>query len=114
MLQRQHWTFHVSQSNDALAFSVPSSIVVISERMLGLLHTDDQLAFILAHEIGHLIARHAGESMTRCAPATWRDVAMKVAQTEDERLDAVGGPVGCGCSSTDVQSAQTALRCCLR
>lgn len=85
MLQRQNWTFHVSQNNDALAFSVPSGIVIVSEQMLGLLRTDDQLAFILAHEIGHLIARHGGESITRCAPTEmWKDAAMYMLKlTED-------------------------------
>lgn len=67
-VQREDWHFEVLQQHSSLAFSVPTGHVFITERMLGLLANDDQIAFILAHELAHLISRHGGESIARCAP----------------------------------------------
>lgn len=70
VMQRSAWHFEVLQEHDDLAFSVPSGNIFITQRMLDLLANEDQVAFILAHELAHQISRHAGESIARCAFCT--------------------------------------------
>lgn len=67
-MQTQEWTFDVLQEHDSLAFSVPANSIFVTQRLLGLLANDDQLAFILAHELAHQICRHGGEAISWCAP----------------------------------------------
>jgi len=40
------------------AFSLPGGYVYIFEDLLDLLESDDELAFVIAHEIGHIVSRH--------------------------------------------------------
>jgi Zn-dependent protease with chaperone function len=51
---------------DVEAFSVPPGVIVLSEGLLRLCMTDDMLAFVLGHELCHLISRHHAENMSRC------------------------------------------------
>ncbi|QXE90993.1 M48 family metallopeptidase [Geomonas subterranea] len=59
--QRQGWRleFRSSKEIGANAFALPSGIVVVTDRMVELAENDDDLAGVLAHEIGHLERRHA-------------------------------------------------------
>jgi Zn-dependent protease with chaperone function len=43
----------------ANAFALPSGIVVITDDLVELARSDDELAAVLAHEVGHLRERHA-------------------------------------------------------
>lgn len=40
------------------AFSLPGGYVYIFKELLDALDNDDQLSFILAHEVGHIVSRH--------------------------------------------------------
>ena len=40
------------------AFSLPGGYVYIFKGLLDILDNDDQLSFILAHEVGHIVSRH--------------------------------------------------------
>lgn len=48
-----------TKKKDMNALSLPGGYVYITESLLKRLDTDDELAFVLAHEIGHLVARHS-------------------------------------------------------
>jgi metalloendopeptidase OMA1, mitochondrial len=74
-VQREDFQFLLFSGGPELCFSVAPGMVLVSDCMLELLKTDDQLAFIIAHEIGHLVARHSGESITRCALACIHHIA---------------------------------------
>jgi predicted Zn-dependent protease len=41
------------------AFAIPGGYVYISSALLNILSSDDQVAFVLAHEVGHIAARHS-------------------------------------------------------
>ena len=56
---RWRLVFRSSNEIGANAFALPSGIVVITDRMVEIAENDDQLAGVLAHEIGHLARRHA-------------------------------------------------------
>ena len=58
-LPKLKWTFTVLDSDIINAFALPGGFVYISRVLLALADTEDQLAGVLGHEIGHVTARHA-------------------------------------------------------
>jgi predicted Zn-dependent protease len=52
------YRFHVIQSREINGFSLPGGHVYITTAMLKLAN-DNELASVLAHEIGHIVARHS-------------------------------------------------------
>lgn len=63
-MQGLEWEFVVIDSDQLNAFVVPGGKVVVFKKMLDLCSTDDELASVIAHEAGHVLARHAGERLT--------------------------------------------------
>jgi Zn-dependent protease with chaperone function len=43
----------------ANAFALPSGEIVVTDALVGLAHSDDEILGVLAHELGHLHERHA-------------------------------------------------------
>jgi predicted Zn-dependent protease len=52
------YKFHVIQSREINGFSLPGGHVYITSALLRLAN-DDELASVLAHEVGHIVARHS-------------------------------------------------------
>src|SRR6266849_2423465 len=52
------YKFHVIQSREINGFSLPGGHVYVTTALLKLAN-DDELASVLAHEIGHIVARHS-------------------------------------------------------
>ena len=52
------YNFYVIEQDDLNAFTVPGGNVYIYSGLVKKLKTDDQIASVLAHEIGHCAARH--------------------------------------------------------
>src|SRR6266550_6050231 len=52
------YRFHVIQSREINGFSLPGGHVYITNALLKLAN-DDELASVLAHEVGHVVARHS-------------------------------------------------------
>ncbi len=50
--------FFVIDKDEKNAFCIPGGYIYIFTGLLNDLENDDQLAFILAHEVGHVVARH--------------------------------------------------------
>jgi predicted Zn-dependent protease len=65
-VQGKDWTFVVVKNTARSfdAYSCPPNYVVFSQGMLSLCETDDELAFVLAHEMGHIASHHAAESLS--------------------------------------------------
>jgi predicted Zn-dependent protease len=61
------WEFVVFESADLNAFALPGGKVGVYTGLLKLAATDDELAIVLGHEIGHAVARHGGKRMTEAA-----------------------------------------------
>jgi len=59
--ERRAWRleFRASKAIGANAFALPSGIVVITDAMVALAQNDDEIAGVLAHEVGHLVRRHS-------------------------------------------------------
>jgi len=51
--------FTVIKDKEVNAFSLPGGYVFINDGLVKKVATDDELAAVLAHEIGHIVARHA-------------------------------------------------------
>lgn len=58
--------FHLLADRQTInAFALPGGQVFITEALLGRLETRGQLAGVLGHEIGHVLARHGAERMAK-------------------------------------------------
>lgn len=52
------YTFTIIDSPDINAFALPGGYIYINRGLMNYLNTEDQLAAVLGHEIGHVTARH--------------------------------------------------------
>lgn len=50
--------FRSSETIGANAFAAPGGVILITDEMIELVETDDELISVLAHEVGHLAQRH--------------------------------------------------------
>lgn len=50
------------------AFALPGGHVYVTRGLLVMLNSEDELANVLGHEVGHVAARHAVQRVTRAAP----------------------------------------------
>jgi predicted Zn-dependent protease len=58
------WEFVVFDSPEVNAFALPGGKVGVYSGLLKLATSDDELAIVMGHEIGHVIARHGAERMS--------------------------------------------------
>lgn len=60
------YDFHLLADGETInAFALPGGQVFITTALFSKLENEDQLAGVLGHEIGHVIARHGGERITQ-------------------------------------------------
>ncbi|MBK8954863.1 MAG: M48 family metallopeptidase [Saprospiraceae bacterium] len=60
------YNFHLLADGETInAFALPGGQVFITTALFTKLENEDQLAGVLGHEIGHVIARHGGERITQ-------------------------------------------------
>lgn len=59
------YTFTVIDSPEINAFALPGGFVYINRGLLLYLKSEDELAAVLAHEVGHITARHAIQQQAR-------------------------------------------------
>ena len=57
------WHFHVVNSHQINAFALPGGYVYVNRGLIEATSRVDELAGVLAHEIGHVIQRHSVEQM---------------------------------------------------
>ena len=63
-LPNAKWEFVVFESKDVNAFALPGGKVGVYTGLLKLAESDSELAIVMGHEIGHVIARHGAERMS--------------------------------------------------
>lgn len=59
------FVFLLVDSKDFNAGCLPGGKVIVNSGVLSVVRDDDELSFVLAHEVAHALARHFGESQTR-------------------------------------------------
>ena len=57
------FAFDVVDDSTGLAFALPGGQVIVSRRMIAIAGEDDELAALLAHQMAHVLARHAAPAM---------------------------------------------------
>lgn len=60
-LQRGGWQVAVFADDSANAFALPGGYIGVNSGMLDFVENQDQLAAVLAHEVGHVLAQHHNE-----------------------------------------------------
>ncbi len=63
------YTFKVVNSEEVNAFAAPGGPIVITKKLANMLKTDGELAFVLAHETGHVTAQHGRKAINQALVA---------------------------------------------
>jgi predicted Zn-dependent protease len=82
------WTFRVVDDASVNAFAAPGGFVYVTRGLLAHLGTEDELAAVLAHEAGHVTARHSAVQLRKTTAAR-RSIG--VFRIIDPNLRHVGG-----------------------
>lgn len=64
-LNKLRFQFFVVDLPDANAFVLPGGRIYVSRKLIAAVQTEDELASVIAHELGHLVARHSAIDTTR-------------------------------------------------
>ena len=64
------YTFNIIDSPDINAFALPGGYVYVNRGLLTFMNSEADLAAVLAHEVGHITARHAVQQQARGALAS--------------------------------------------
>jgi len=59
------YRFFIADMPEANAFALPGGYIYMSRGLLALANTEDELAGVIGHEIGHVAARHSAQRETR-------------------------------------------------
>jgi predicted Zn-dependent protease len=88
-LANMQWRFSVIDSPDINAFVVPGGDAFVFTGLLRAFPEDDALAMVLAHEMGHVVARHAAEKLSSGLIATLLKIALAVLTGQQGASDAL-------------------------
>jgi predicted Zn-dependent protease len=61
------YQFYIADMPEPNAFALPGGYIYVSRGLLALANTEDELAGVIGHEIGHVAARHSAQRETRQA-----------------------------------------------
>ncbi len=64
-LSNRRFTFTVLNTSEVNAFALPGGYVYVTRGLLALANSEAELAGVLAHEIGHVVARHSAQRYSR-------------------------------------------------
>lgn len=91
-LANRSWDYAVFVSDKPNAFVLPSGKIGVTTSLLSLVRNDDQLAAVLGHEVGHVVARHAAERYSNNAVASLGiQAASGIAGDYSQAIGALGG-----------------------
>lgn len=69
-----HYTFTVVDVTDVNAFAMPAGTIFVTAPLLAMAGTEAELAGVISHEVGHVVARHSAErmyAMEKAQNKTW-------------------------------------------
>jgi beta-barrel assembly-enhancing protease len=89
-----HWNFAVVDSTDLNAFAMPGGYVLITKGLLQNLHSESELAAVLAHEIAHVMQKHHLKEIERQnSVALMSNLAMVASDVYQAKQDSKGRSV---------------------
>ena len=59
-----HFQFYVVDINDVNAFTLPGRRIYVTRKLIAFAKNEDEIAGVVAHELGHVIARHNANDMS--------------------------------------------------
>lgn len=59
------YTFKVVESNDINAYAVPGGFIYINLGLIRAVGNESELAFVIGHEIGHIVGQHSMKMLTQ-------------------------------------------------
>jgi predicted Zn-dependent protease len=59
------WTFRILNSREVNAISLPGGIIYVTKGLMGFIQQEDELGFVLGHEVGHVSRRHHVQLLER-------------------------------------------------
>ena len=62
------YQFHIVEMVEPNAFALPGGFVYVSRGLLPIVNSEDELAGVVGHEIGHVAARHSVQRLSAAAP----------------------------------------------
>jgi len=62
------YEFHVVDMKEPNAFALPGGYIYVSRGLLALMNSEDELATVLGHEVGHVAARHSVQRQAKSRP----------------------------------------------
>ncbi|MDO9588106.1 MAG: M48 family metallopeptidase [Brevundimonas sp.] len=91
-LSDRRWDYALFVSESPNAFVLPSGKIGVTTGLLALVRNDDQLATVLGHEVGHVVARHAAERYSTTAiTGTVLRAGQSLAGDQARAAGAIGG-----------------------
>jgi predicted Zn-dependent protease len=93
---RKDWEIVVFKSDEANAFALPGGKIGVYTGILKYAKNQDQLAAVLGHEIGHVIARHGNERMSEALAAQGVLVATDFATQDNAHKNLIMAALGMG------------------
>ncbi len=92
------WEFKVFDSPEVNAFVLPGGKVGFFKGLMDLAQSDDELAAVMGHEVGHVQARHAAERMSQELALQMGVQLAAVALSEEygQNASAIAGALGMG------------------
>ncbi len=97
-LPNARWEFVVFESKDVNAFALPGGKVGVYTGLLQLAENDSELAIVMGHEIGHVIARHGAERMSQATLLQFGGAVAGAAIGSDEARKLFDTAYGAGTS----------------
>lgn len=93
----QTWDVTLFKDDQANAFALPGGKIGVYTGLLKVAKTQDQLAAVLGHEVGHVLARHANERMSlQYATQTGAQLIAAIAGGDSGRKQTIMGLLGVG------------------
>ena len=88
------WEFVLVKSDEVNAFCMPGGKIVVYEGLLPLMASEDELAVVVGHEVGHAVSKHSNERMSQALLAQFGASIVNVALSKkSEAMQSVGNTV---------------------
>jgi predicted Zn-dependent protease len=83
-------TFTLVNSDVVNAFAVPGCYIYVTRGLMGIVNSEAELASVMAHEVGHIVAAHNRRQRNR---SIWRSLGVMAVEaiTGSERLTRIAG-----------------------
>ena len=83
-------TFTVINSDVVNAFAVPGCYIYITRGLMAIMNSEDELASVLGHEVGHIVGKHSLKRTQASTLSTLGAIALGIATKSEEIMQTAG------------------------